>query len=41
MSFEQKLEKILARYQELNEKFLDTSQLDRETFTHLSKDKLK
>jgi peptide chain release factor 1 len=38
MSFQQKLEKILTRYEELNKKFLDTSQLDRETFTHLSKE---
>ena len=38
MSFEQKLEKILEKYQNLNQRFLDTSNLDREKFAELSKE---
>lgn len=38
MSFEQKLEKILEKYEILNKKFLDSSKLDREEFASLSKE---
>jgi peptide chain release factor 1 len=38
MSFEQKLEKILEKYEILNKRFLDASNLDREEFASLSKE---
>jgi peptide chain release factor 1 len=38
MSFEQKLEKILEKYEILNKRFLDASNLDREEFAALSKE---
>jgi peptide chain release factor 1 len=38
MSFEKKLEKILEKYESLNQKFLDASKLDREEFTELSRE---
>jgi peptide chain release factor 1 len=38
MSFETKLEKILEKYESLNQKFLDASKLDREEFAELSRE---
>jgi len=38
MSFEQKLEKILEKYEILNKRFLDAGNLDREEFAALSKE---
>lgn len=38
MSFEQKLEKILEKYEILNKKFLNAENLDREEFTSLSRE---
>lgn len=38
MSFEQKLNRILEKYQLLNEKFIDTSKLSREELAELSKE---
>ncbi len=38
MSFEQKLEKILEKYEILNKRFLNAENLDREEFTSLSKE---
>ncbi len=38
MSFEKKLEKILEKYEALNQKFLEASKLDREEFAELSRE---